>query len=68
MGLRKWNLCSKYPILKPFAWIYGICRSIVGGTASVIKNGNVKAQISEGNEKYDLFEKLGIEASSKTLK
>ena len=36
--------------------------------SAVIKNGNIKTQISEGNEKYDLFEKLGIEASRKTLK
>lgn len=68
MGLRKWSLCRKYPILRPFAWIYGICRAIVGGTASIIKYGNVKDQICEGKEKYDLFEKLGIEASSKSLK
>lgn len=68
MGYRKWSLCRKYPILRPFAWIYGICRAIVGGSESIIKNGNVKAQISGGKEIYDLFEKLGIEASSKTRK
>ena len=68
MGLRKWKSCQKYPILKPFAWIYGILRAIGRGTFSIIKNGNVKTQISEGNDKYILFEKLGIEASSKTQK
>ena len=66
MGLRRCSLCREYPLLRSFAWIYGICRAIVWGTASIIKNGNIKVQIREGNEKYDLFEKLGIEASSKT--
>ena len=67
IGLRKWKSCQKYPILKRFAWIYGILRAIGRSTVLIIKNGNVKAQISEGNKKYDLFKKLGIEASSKTI-
>lgn len=66
MGLRKWKLCQKYSVFKPLAWIYGILRSLGRGLISLIKFGGLKKQIDSGNEKYDLFEKLGIEASSKT--
>ena len=68
MGLRKWKLCQKYSVFKPLAWIYGILRSLGRGLISLIKFGGLKKQIDSGNEKYDLFEKLGIEASSKTQK
>ena len=65
MGLKRWKSCQKHKSLRPFAWIYGILRSIGWGISSILKSGNVKKQINAGNEKYILFEKLGIQASSK---
>ncbi|MCR5540829.1 MAG: nucleotidyltransferase family protein [Ruminococcus sp.] len=65
MGLRKWKLCQKYSVFQPFAWIYGILRSLIRGLISLIKYGGLKKQIEVGDDRYILFEKLGIEASSK---
>ncbi len=65
MGLRRWKLCKKYTFLKPFAWLYGIFRALYRGIQSTAKNGSIKKQMNKGNEKYELFEKIGIQASSK---
>ncbi|WP_295154373.1 nucleotidyltransferase family protein [uncultured Ruminococcus sp.] len=68
MGLKRWSLCSKYKFLRPFAWIYGIFRAVRLGIISEVKTGSFRKQIHEGSEKYVLYEKLGIEASSTTVK
>lgn len=65
IGLRKWHLCQRYKIFRPFAWIYGIGSALIRGIPAMIKHGSVKKQIDASKEKYILFEKLGIESNVK---
>lgn len=67
IGQRKWRLCQKYKILKSFAWIYGLFYSLIKSVPLIMKHGNVKKQINEGNDRYILYEKIGIEADIKDL-
>lgn len=65
IGIRKWRLCQKYFIFRPFAWIYGIGSALCRGIPALITHGNVKKQINKSKEKYIIYEKLGIEANLK---
>lgn len=59
-GMDTWKLSKKYPVLKPFAFIYGVFRIVVRGIVSIIKTGEFKEQIRyvKDNNKYD--RELGI--------
>ena len=58
--METWKLSKKNPVLKPFAFIYGVFRILVRGIVSIIKTGDFKEQIRyvKENNKYD--EELGI--------
>ena len=60
IGLMTWSLCYKYPVLKPFAWIYGIWRHTVRGVKPFFKSKNIKKYINEVSERENLFQKIGV--------
>ena len=45
-GLETWKLSKKNPVLKPFAFIYGVFRILVRGIVSIIKTGDRIINIS----------------------
>ena len=59
-GLANWKAAKKYPVLRPFAWIYQGFRVIGLGTKAFFSNKHGIKQISEGNKKGDLLKRLGV--------
>ena len=62
LGLGTWSLCKKYPLLKPFAWIYGIVRHTVRGGKTFIKSKNLKKHINEASRRESLFNEIGVKS------
>lgn len=59
-GLANWKAAKKYPVLRPFAWIYQGFRVIGLGTKAFFSSKQGMKQISEGNKKGDLLNRLGV--------
>lgn len=59
-GLNHWGLCKKHPVLKPFAFIYGMFRFFVRGIARMMKTGSLEEQITYIKEKNQYDRSLGI--------
>ncbi len=60
-GLCRWKAVKKYPVLKPFAWIYQAFR-ILGIMAKNKKSpGKIVKQSRHGAERRQLIEALGLE-------
>lgn len=59
-GLANWKAAQKYPVLRPFAWIYQGFRVIGLGTKAFFSNKQGMKQISEGNKKGELLKRLGV--------
>lgn len=59
-GLANWKAAKKYPVLRPFAWIYQGFRVIGHGTKAFFSNRQGMKQIAEGNKKGDLLKRLGV--------
>ena len=59
-GLVNWKASQKYPILRPFAWMYQGVRVMRLGIAGIVSNNHGFKQICEGNKKGNLLKKLGI--------
>ena len=59
-GVANWKAAQKYPVLKPFAWIYQGFRVIGLGTKAFFSNKQGMKQIAEGSKKGDLLKRLGV--------
>lgn len=59
-GLQSWKLCEKYPILRPFAFLYGFFRFCIRGIASIIKTGDLKEQLQYVRDTKKMDSDLGI--------
>lgn len=59
-GLETWKLSKKYPVLKPFAFIYGFFRFCFRGTTTIIKNGQIKEQVQYLKHRKKQDKELGI--------
>lgn len=59
-GLLQWRIAKKYPILRPFAWIYQSFRIL--GVLIKNKKGtkDIREQWEKGNEQRKLLEALGL--------
>ena len=60
VGLRTWGLYKKYPVLKPFAFIYGIVRLSFRGIKAVLKKRLLFKKMDEGRSRYELYKKIGV--------
>ena len=59
-GLVNWKAAKKYPVLRPFAWIYQGFRVIGLGTKAFFSNKHGIRQIREGSKKSNLLKRLGV--------
>lgn len=63
-GENTWEAYHKHPSLKPFAWLYQICRFAKRGTIALIRGEKKKLNSADAKKKCRLLEKLGIVYSS----
>lgn len=59
-GRDSWELCQKHPILKPFAFIYGMFRFVFRGITGILKTGNMKEQFRHAKDKMKYEKDLGL--------
>lgn len=59
-GVKKWSLLEKHPALRPFAWLYMICRYVRKGFQRKSPVRALMADLRGGGDRKDLFEQLGI--------
>jgi hypothetical protein len=59
-GLRTWKLLEKYPLLRPFAWFYQICRYIKLGLQRKNPFRKLKEEYVESKIRDDFFTRLEI--------
>ena len=60
MGKHNWKAYHKHPWLKPFCWLYQICRYIKQGFKSGRNKEQLKDDIKRSNERYELLKELKI--------
>ena len=65
IGLSMWIPCKRYQILKPFAWVYGIVRTIYKGVKANIKMGNFREQVRKSNDRHTVYKKIGIKTDNR---
>lgn len=59
-GLRTWELLKKYPFLKPFAWLYQICRYIKLGLQRKNPFRKLKEEYAESKIRDEFFTRLQV--------
>ena len=59
-GIKNWKVVKKYPILKPFAWIYQIIRWISRGSKRGLKVSDMKSLKSKENVETEFLKELGV--------
>jgi hypothetical protein len=60
VGRITWKSCQKHTFLIPFAWIYGIVRTIIKGISSNVNIKSIKKQVMNGNERLSLNKNIGV--------
>ena len=64
-GLCQWKAAKKYPVLRPFAWVYQGFRIISILIKNGVSVGKVQAQKKKGLEQRQLIEALGLRVDRK---
>ena len=59
-GLTHWKAAEKYPVLRPFAWLYQIGRYIRKGTGAMLHGKKLLKGVQTGAEKADILRRLEI--------
>ena len=59
-GESTWKAYQKHRFLKPFAWLYQIFRFAKSGIVALFSGEKDKVDTSQAKEKYNLYQKLGI--------
>ena len=59
-GKHNWKAYHKHHWLKPFCWLYQICRYIKLGFKSGRNKDQLKDDLDRSNERYELLKELGI--------
>ncbi len=59
-GLNRWSAAKKYPVLRPFAWIYYLGCWAHKGFRLILKPTKIRREFSSGKELYQLNRRLGI--------
>lgn len=60
VGKRNWKAYHKHAWLKPFCWLYQICRYIKQGYKSGRNKDQLKDDLKRSNERYELLKELKI--------
>lgn len=66
-GLTNWKIVKKHKILKPFAWIYQLCRYAIRGIKREQAAQKIINEYHAGKKRADLFEKMGVKTIAKGL-
>lgn len=61
MGCATWKALKKYPILKPFAWLYQLCRFIRRGFAREDALGQLRRDKQAADTQTALLQRLGLD-------
>lgn len=64
IGRHTWKSCQKHSFLIPFAWIYGIVRTVIKGISSNVNIGSIKKQVKNGNERLSLNKNIGVKTKN----
>ena len=59
-GLKHWEAARRYPVLRPFAWGYQLCRWVKLGCRYVLHPSGIRKQLDSGKNLYALQQKLGV--------
>lgn len=59
-GCNNWEALKKHPWLKPFAWLYQICRYIRAGFGKEKPLRSLIENVRKGNRQNDLLTQLGV--------
>ncbi len=54
------NPVKKHSFLIPFAWIYGIVRTLMKGISSNVNIKSIKKQVKRGNDRLSINQKIGV--------
>ncbi|MDD4690275.1 MAG: nucleotidyltransferase family protein [Eubacteriales bacterium] len=65
-GKQHWKL-AKYPVFRPFAWLYQIIRYIVKGISRDNALSAIKYEYKQSRMRTKLFERLGVKCKAKGL-
>lgn len=60
IGRHTWKSCQKHSYLIPFAWIYGIVRTVIKGISSNVNIKSIKKQVKGGSDRLSLYRKIGV--------
>lgn len=60
IGRHTWKSCQKHSFLIPFAWIYGIVRTLMKGISSNVNIKSIKKQVKRGNDRLSINQKIGV--------
>ena len=59
-GERNWGAYQKHRVLKPFCWVYQICRYVRRGFKTGRSGMQLAKDYSRAQDRYDLLTRLGI--------
>lgn len=59
-GMNHWGAVNRYPFLKPFAWIYGICRYVHLALGRKNALTLIRQEKQKGDQREAMCEKLGV--------
>ena len=59
-GLYNWQASRKYPVLRPFAWAYQLCRWGKKGAGMIFRPRKMKDEMDTGRDLYSLNKQLGL--------
>lgn len=59
-GLKHWEAARRYPVLRPFAWGWQLCRWVKLGCRYVLHPSGIRKQLDSGKNLYALQQKLGV--------
>ena len=64
LGRSTWELCQKHSLLIPFAWIYGIVRTVIKGISSNVNIKSIKEQVKDGSDRLLLNKNIGVKTKN----
>lgn len=65
LGLEHWKMAEKYPVFRPFAWVYQICRYVKKALRRKAPIRSLRKDFEKSKERKDILEGLEIEGLQK---
>ena len=64
-GCHNWAALKKYPFLKPFAWLYQLCRYVRNAMNRKNPIGRLLSEVRESRHQAQVLEKLSLAKNTK---